>query len=94
MREFVKNVFYELIRTKFSHLELPQTMYARITGCSENSSGVNLYNLKILDENMNIHEEFSEIPHVRSKLHLELGTIVVVSLLYGKLNVYILGEVV
>lgn len=94
MKEFVENVFKEMIRTKYTHLELPQTMYAKITKGSESSAVVHTYNLKLLDENMGINEEFSEIPNVKSKDYYEVGSIVVVTLLYGKLNVFILGEVV
>lgn len=93
LKECVINIVNELIQNEYSHAELPGTMYARITR-AENQSDYYVYNLKILDENRNVNEEYAEIPNVRSKDYYETGSIVAIVLPYGKLNVFIVGEVV
>lgn len=93
LEEFVKTVVRKMMKTEFSHLELPTAMYARITKRKEIGEGYE-YNLKILDEDKRIDNSYPEIPRVRSKQGHEVGDIVAITMLYGKLNPYIIGEVV
>lgn len=93
LEEFVKTVFKNLIKTEFSHLELPSLMCAKIVKRKEISTFYQ-YNLKILDENNQVDNSFPEIPNIKSRFNFQVGDTVAISLLYGKLNPYIVGEVV
>ncbi len=81
------------IKTEYPHLELPAAVYARVTKVQELVVGYE-YNLKVLDEIKEVDESFPEIPGVRSEYALEAGDIAVAILLYGKLNVFIVGRVI
>jgi hypothetical protein len=81
------------IKTEYPHLELPAAVYAKVTKVQQLSEGYE-YNLKILDEIKEVNESFPEIPGVMSEIALEAGDIAVVLLLYGKLNVFVVGKVI
>lgn len=51
------------------------------------------YNLKVLDRDGNVDENFPELPSVKSKEQIKTGGKVAVGLLYGELNPVILCEV-
>lgn len=93
LEEFVKTALRKQMKTEFPHLELPAAMYAKVTKRTE-LGGYYEYNLKILDEDKQIDENFPEIPHITSKQKYETGEVVAVLMLYGKMNPYIVGEVV
>lgn len=93
LEEMVKNVMSKQISSEFQHLQLPAIMHARITGVVALGDWYE-YILKILDKNGEIDERYPEIPKVRSKMQVESGKLVVIGLLYGELNPYIIGEVV
>lgn len=51
------------------------------------------YNLKVLDRDGNIDENFPELPSVKSKEQINAGSKIAVGLIYGELNPVILCEV-
>lgn len=93
LEQMIQNVIEKLVNTRYQHIKLPSAVYARVTKVQEYPDYY-IYNLKILDENKVINTEFPEIPEVKSKVVLENGDIATVLLLYGQLNVYIVGKVV
>ncbi len=90
METMIESKTKNILKRDYSHIEHPSTAYARITKVSGNE-----YNLKILDEGKAVDTRFPEIPRVKSDRVFELGDIVAITLLYGKLShVYILGKVI
>lgn len=93
LEQMIQNVIEKLIKTKYAHIKLSSAVYAKVTKVQQYPDYY-LYNLKILDENKAVNVEFPEIPEVKSKVVLESGDVAAVLLLYGQLNVYIVGKVV
>ncbi|NPV89824.1 MAG: hypothetical protein HPY50_03485 [Firmicutes bacterium] len=93
LEQMIQNVIEKLIKAKYQHIKLPSAVYARVTKVQEYPDYY-VYNLKILDENKAVNTEFPEIPEVKSKVALENGDVAAALLLYGQLNVYIVGKVV
>lgn len=93
LEQMIQNVIEKLIKEKYHHIRLPSSVFAQITKVQEKDDYY-IYNLKILDENKAINPEFPEIPEVKSEVKLENGDIAAVLLLYGQLNIHIVGKVV
>ena len=94
IEDMVSNIIEKKISTKYPHIQLPSIVMAKITAVItviENT--LFLYNLKILDKNGEVDERFPEIPEVKSTIKTTYGKTVVIGLLYGELNPYIIGEV-
>ena len=51
-----------------------------------------VYTLKILDKTLNVDNDFPEIPNVKSSIMAQKEDIVVVLLLYGGSDVFVLGR--
>ena len=66
-------------------------MYARIVQAKQDGEKY-MYTLKILDKTLNVDNDFPEIPNVRSSIQIQKDDIVVVLLLYGGSDVFILGR--
>lgn len=80
----------DFLKKEYPHIEHPNTVYAKITKVAGNE-----YNLKILDEGKAVDTRFPEIPKIKSNMVFEIGDIVAVAILYGKLShIYILGKVI
>ncbi len=93
LEQMIQNVIEKLIKARYQHIKLPSAVYAKVTKVQEYAD-YSVYNLKILDKNKEINSEFPEIPEVKSTVRLVNGDIAAVLLLYGQLNVYIVGKVV
>lgn len=93
LEQMIQNVIEKLIKAKYQHIKLPSAVYAKVTKVQEYPDYY-VYNLKILDENKAVNPEFPEIPEVKSKVVLENGDVATALLLYGQLNVYVVGKVV
>lgn len=93
LEQMIQNVIEKLIQVRYQHVKLPATVYAKITKAQEYPDYY-VYNLKILDENKAINTSFPEIPEVKSKEKLDYGDVAAVVLLYGKLNVFVVGKVI
>ncbi len=93
LEQMIQNVIEKLIKAKYQHIKLPSAVYAIVTKVQEYPDYY-VYNLKILDENKAVNALFPEIPEVKSKVALENSDVAAVLLLYGQLNIYIVGKVV
>lgn len=93
LEQYVHTVVNRKIRQEYPHIELPSAVFAQITKARTDGSGY-VYNVKILDANRNVDERFPEIPNVRSELALDPDDIVAALLLYGQLNLFIVGKVI
>lgn len=78
------------IQTDYPHLLQPLAVRAQITKVS--GSGMYDYNLKILDADSRIDERYPEVPGIKSNQAYDQGDTVVVLLLYGQLDLYIIGK--
>ncbi len=94
MKTFVDREITEQIQKKYPHLRHPAGVCARIVkaGADSRQLGIYEYTIRILDENMNADTQYPEIPGVVSALSLEKDEVVVVLLLYGGTDVYIVGR--
>ena len=94
MKVFVDREIDGQIREKYPHLRHPAGVCARIVkaGADSGQPGVYEYTIRILDENMNVDTQYPEIPGVVSALLLGKDEVVVVLLLYGGTDVYIIGR--
>ena len=81
------------MKEDYPHALLPSGVLGQITRV-QLGSVVHEYNLKILDETRNVDDRFPEIPQVQSDKGFEVGDIVALLLLYGQLDVYIIGKAV
>ena len=77
MKNFVKQELDDQIKTNYPHMRYPPCIYARV---------------KILDKNKQTDTRFPEVPMVSTKVPVESGDIVVVILLYGECDPYIVGR--
>ena len=77
----VKICINEEIHNEYPHLIYPTTLLAEVT-----KGGEERVNLKVLDEHSNIDERYPEIPDVKVQEKYDTGDIVVVQLLYGKIE--------
>lgn len=75
------------------HLQYPSFLAAKVTRRTA-MSGYMLYNLKVLDADGLIDVDYPELPDVRSRFGVEVGAVVVIGLIGGLLQPYIIGEVV
>jgi len=91
LEQMIKVVIDNKLEIDYPHLKLPAASRARITRVQLGTE-YTVYNLKILDKNNVIDERFPEIPGLKSNLVLEINDVVVVLLLYGELDLYIIGK--
>lgn len=80
------------IAKKYPHIQLPSVITARVISVTQ-SGDLYKYDLKIIDKFGVIDNDYPTIPNVLSKLSFENNTVLVIALLYGELNPYIIGEV-
>lgn len=91
MKNFVIQELENQIRTTYPHLQYPSCMLARvihIKGTSEKYQCT----LKILDNNRQPDNRFPEVPGINTDLQLLKNDVVVVLLLYGQCDLYIIGR--
>lgn len=91
LQHFVKEEMERQIQEKYSHIQHPAGMYAKIT-CVNRVNDKYICTLKILDKSMNINNDFPEIPNVKTDIELKQGDVAVILLLYGGSSVFILGR--
>lgn len=93
LKQMIRNEITNKINREYPHLKMPTAMYARITGAAQQGTDY-IYNIKILGKDLGYSSEHPEIPGVKSKLKIETGKSVVVLLMYGELNPFIVGEAI
>ena len=93
LKEFVSNELEKQVNEKYPHIKNPPCMYAKVINVMEKGDLFS-YTLKILDKNMEVNNDFPEVPNVKSVLQLNSGDIAVIVLLYGGSDIFILGRCV
>lgn len=91
LETFVRKEIENEIKTNYPHIQHPAGMYAKIVQVKTDNEKY-VYTLKILDKTLNVDNDFPEIPNVRSSIQVQKDDIVVVLLLYGGSDVFILGR--
>lgn len=91
MKQFVKQELEQQIRKDYSHLQYPPLLYAKAVQV-QGELPPRKITLKILDKNKQPDSRFPEIPNVKTDIYIEKGEVVVIALLYGELEPYILGR--
>lgn len=91
MKQFVVQELSRQIKDNYPHMQYPPCLYARVMNVKE-VSGRYEATLKILDKNKQVDSRFPEIPKVATDIEIRKGDAVVVALLYGELNPYIMGR--
>ena len=84
MKNFVKQELDDQIKTNYPHMRYPPCIYARVVKASKKED-VYTVTLKILDKNKQTDTRFTKVP-------VESGDTVVVILLYGECDPYIVGR--
>lgn len=92
MKDFVDKEIDNQINNKYPHLRNPSCMCAKVTNTLVDGNK-RYVTLKILDKNMNIDNEFPEIPFVRTEIEFSKNDKAVIILLYGECsNPYVVGR--
>lgn len=91
LKTFVDMALDERIREKYPHLRHPACVYAKIVKVYQ-ADGIYEYTIRIMDAAMETDDDFPEIPGVRSAIRMAEGDTAVVMLLYGGINVYVVGR--
>lgn len=91
MKQFVAQGLSQQIKANYPHMQYPPFIYAKavnVRSVDENYEAT----LKILDKNRQADSRFPEVPKVVTDIAVSKGDVVVVALLYGELNPYIVGR--
>lgn len=88
---FVRKEVDRYIREKYSHVQYPSGLCARVVRAVKNGDAF-LYTLKILGQMFEDDSNFPEIPNVKSHVELAVGDIAAIIFLYGGKYIYILGR--
>jgi len=91
MKQFVVQELGEQIKKNYPHLQYPPLLYAKAVQVQGDQPPREI-TLKILDKNKQPDSRFPEVPKVATDLYIKKDDIVVIALLYGELNPYILGR--
>lgn len=91
MKQFVTQELGQQIKKNYPHMQYPPLLYAKVVHVQE-ASASRAATLKILDKNKQPDSRFPEVPKVVTDISIEKGDVVVIALLYGELDPYILGR--
>lgn len=91
MKRFVGQELGEQIKKNYPHLQYPPLLYAKVVQV-QGDLPPREATLKILDKNKGPDSRFPEIPKVKTDIYIEKGDVVVIALLYGELEPYVLGR--
>lgn len=91
MKLFVRQELAEQIRTNYPHMRYPPCIYAKVV--SVKKSGVTYTaTLKMLDKNKKPDYRFPEVPMVSTQIPIVKDDTVIVVLLYGECDPFIIGR--
>lgn len=91
MKQFVGQELEQQIKGNYPHMQYPPLMYAKVVHV-QGDMPFREVTLKILDKNKQPDSRFPEVPMVRTEMNIAKGDVVVIALLYGELDPYILGR--
>lgn len=89
MSEFVRQELENEIKEHYPHMRYPPCMRAKVVSV-RTGSGTYTCTLKILDKNGQADNSFPEIPMVQTDIEVSRGDTVIVLLLYGECDPFIL----
>lgn len=92
MKQFVKQELSQQIKNNYPHMQYPSFLYAKVVNVVHQKEGQFEATLKILDKNKQIDSHFPEVPGVITDIVVTKGEVVVIALLYGEMNPYIIGR--
>lgn len=91
MAKFVRETLDETLKSDYPHMRYPPCICAKVVNVKE-KDGMYDCTLNILDKNMNRDMQFPEIPAVLTGIPVKKNDRVVVLMLYGECNPYIVGR--
>lgn len=91
MEKFVTETLKQELKSKYPHIQHPPCVCAKVVRVTD-KDGIYDCTLNILDKNMDRDTQFPEIPGVYTELSVKKGDKVVVLMLYGECNPYIVGR--
>ncbi len=91
MAKFVRETLDETLKQAYPHMRYPPCMCAEVVA-RKAQGGKNRCTLRILDKNMLRDNQFPEVPNVLTDIEVEPGDRVVVLMMYGECNPYIVGR--
>lgn len=91
MKLFVQQELDEQISKNYPHMRYPPCIYAKVVSVQE-ASGTYTATLKILDKNKQNDARFPEIPKVSTKIPISKTDVVIIVLMYGELDPFIIGR--
>lgn len=91
MKTFVRKELKRQIKEKYPYIQHPSGVYAKVVYVKRQAER-NVCTLKVLDQNFNADDNYSEIPLVFTDISVQKGDIVVIMLLYAGNEAYILGR--
>jgi len=80
LEKIIQKQIKSAMQHQYSHAAVPQTVLAKVT------KGGEIINLKILNEFENVDNNFAEIPDIKTTTSYATGDIVIITFLYGKLE--------
>ena len=91
MKQFVRETLDETLKGEYPHMRYPPCMCASVISVKIKDNDY-ICTLRILDKNMQRDNRFPEVPAVHTSIQVEPGDKVVVLMLYGECNPYIVGR--
>lgn len=91
MKQFVAQELSQQIKDNYPHMQYPSFIYAKVVTARPAADRYEV-TLKILDKNMQVDNRFPEIPKVITDMVVVTNDVVVIALLYGEMNPYIIGR--
>lgn len=91
MKGFVEKELEYLIKEKYPHMQHPAAMRARVIYVSKSSRDT-ICTIRIIDKNNEIDERFPEVPYVETKIDIQVNDLVVILMMYGACDPYIVGR--
>ena len=91
LKEFVKSSIENEIKENYPHIRHSAWMYAKVTEWRKEAE-LSVVTLQILDKDLQKDINFPPMPFIRTELQVALNEIVVVGMLYGECQPYIVGR--
>ena len=91
LKEFVKSSIENEIKENYPHIRHPAWMYAKVTEWRKEAE-LSVVTLQILDKDLQKDINFPPMPFIRTELQVALNEVVVVGMLYGECQPYIVGR--
>lgn len=91
MKQFVAQALSQQIKDNYPHMQYPSFLCAKVVNARQ-KDGQYEATLKILDKNKQVDSRFPEVPRVTTDMVVTKDDVVVIALLYGEMNPYIIGR--